>query len=215
MKKAIGNEISVYLKSSDCGIYDVYGILVDVTEETIYVQSCAEIDPEIFIVPKDNIKFCKTKYLPETNRILPSYSADQPKQNHKENIETEEQVQPTCIDVFVNDEKITSIPVPPTFSLDTLNDNILRVIMGNPDVRTILKGKVQKSLEYYPGEVYIEVVDTVEQEQAQEQNDSTIQNSFSMNSGNVATQFLNPSEMIQKLNAAVKRGKKNDNETKM
>jgi hypothetical protein len=215
MKKVIGSELNVYLKSSMTTIIaDIYGLLVDVDEESIYVQGFNVENPELFIVPKDNIKYCKTTMMPSANLTVDV--PEQPKNKEPDHVIVQEQppaakpVDP-YLNVFINEEQVARIPVPPTFNLSEWNDNILRVVMGNPDVKSLLANKVQQSISYWPGEVYIEVSEETVEEPMPQDNDE--QNSFSMG-GDIAQQFLNPSQMVMRLNSVTKKGKKNG-ETKM
>jgi hypothetical protein len=117
---------------------------------------------------------------------------------------------------------VADIPVPPTFNMQHCDENVLRVIWGNTDVQNALRGKEQKQLDYRPGEAYITTTDNIStqvhkdfEEQVNniaEQNQQQNQTEFSMGGPNnpVATTYMNPSEMVNRLNGAVKRGKKNE-----
>jgi hypothetical protein len=211
MKRIVGNEVGVFLKSSIGSDWDIFGILIDVTEDSLYIQCSDTNSPEIYIVPRDNVKYCTTKYLPSVERIISKTTV-----NSQPEIvcETKEEKQPDSLDVYINSNMIAKIPVPPTFNLSVCSDDIIRIIMGNPEVILSLGGKMQKSLEYYPGKVYIEVdeenIEQIVDKQIVDtkENISNNRNTFVM-SGDAATQFLNPSQMISRLNAAANRGKKN------
>jgi hypothetical protein len=224
MKRVIGNEIWVFLKSSVSSVADIFGLLIDVTDDSIYVQCLNPTDPEVYIVPRDNIKYCTTKYLPTSERVITkttvnNYTDNAVIQESQQQLPAQQQTRLDCLNVYINKELISSIPVPPTFNLNVWSDNIIRVIMGNPDVKLRLGEKTQKSIEYFPGEVYIEITDDDNKGQENlfinENEKDDNQNTFTMHNTDAATQFLNPSQMISRLNAAAKRGKKNGNQTKM
>ena len=221
MKRIIGNEIWVFLKSSNSPSGDIFGLLIDVTDDSLYVQCLGLDNQEIYIISQNNVKYCTTKYLPTAGRVIAKTIISVPQENINE--EKEELKHPECLDVFINDNMVASIPVPPTFNLSVWNDNIVRVILGNPDVKSLLAGKIQKSIEYYPGEVYIQITEEEEEWKEETQDDTILnkqmenqnQNTFVMGGGDAATQFLNPSQMVSRLNSAVRRGKKNGNQTKV
>lgn len=219
MKKVIGSEIDVYLRSSKFDtISDITGLLIDDDEDSIYVQGLNMEYPKLYIIPRDNIRYCTTSTMPsaELAMNLPEHPNIDKKPEHivlkKEETNILEQ-QEAYLTVFINKEQVAHIPVPPTFNLSKWNDNILRVAMGNPDVRALLANKVQRTVEYWPGKVYIEVTEEFAEEQLEPNITDNDQNSFSMG-GDITKQFLNPSQMILKLNSVATRGKKNG-ETKM
>lgn len=220
MKRIIGNKVKVFLKGSEkCTAGDIYGLLIDVTEDNLYVQGHPE-NPDIFVIPRENVCFCTTHGLPSDERQVVTTSShhqmprSQPQSRPQETrpIRVDEPVH--AIDrlrVFVNEEMIAEIPVPPTFPIAQWNDKIMKVISGNPDVRSSLAGKIQRGLEYYPGEVYIEVEAVEPPSQIPES--SHVPNSFSMG-GSPITTNLNPSQMAARLNKVVSgQGKKDDDET--
>lgn len=192
MRKIIGNEICVFLKTSDD---DIVGLLVDVTEDELYLRDVSEMS-RLYIVPRENVKYCTTDVLPTSERTLP------PPENRPQQNVTEENLR--FLEVFVDGHPVANIPVHPTFRLDEWHDGIVQVVLGCPDVQVAVAGKVQKSIEYSPGKVYI----TTEGEVVQQEG----QRAFVMG-GSVANSFLNPSQMVSRLNkAAQQRGKKNDEE---
>lgn len=212
MKKVIGNEVWVFLRSSIGTIGDIFGLLVDVDDESLYVQNFDANNPTVFIVPRDNVKYCTTTSLPSTSLTLDAVEK-QFRQEPIEHLQTkQEELKPQALNIYINKEHIASIPVPPTFNLETWNENIMRIIMGNPDIRIILANKIQKSVEYWPGEVYIELTDEDTSTELQQNNEQQDQNSFSMSNGpggDITTKFVNPSQMISRLNSVASRGRKN------
>lgn len=201
MKKLIGNVINVFLKSSEEIDPIVSGILLDVDSDTIYVHSA--VNENLFAVPISNISHCTSDNMPKGERKIVDDHIQQPsiiKNDSKEDTINN-------LDIFINNNIITSIPVPPTFKLDTWNENIVRIFMGNQDVRTALSGRTQKSINYYPGKVYIEVEDVIPPSQLP---DGNVSNTFAM--GGASTEFLNPSQMVARLNKVASGGK---NEPKM
>jgi len=160
MRKIIGNEISVFLKTSEGDLPDINGLLIDVTEENLFVRGDIN-DPRVYIIPRDNVDYCTTDHMPSADRVVRTYTNPQPQLEPQPTQPEVAQPQqpPSMLNVYINQERCASIPVPPTFDLTTWHEGIMRVIMGNPDVHALLAGKVQSSLEYYPGEVYIDTED--------------------------------------------------------
>jgi len=215
MRELMGNAVEVVFKSER----DVVrGIMVEVTDRTVYVQSAVE-GQGVFAIPRDNIEFCLTSSIstrssdfinmsspPKRSAPAPTAIPDSAPEVNRPPREPEEQV--AYLSVFVNNNQIAHIPVPPTFNLEQWNDNIYRVVIGNPDVRQFLAGKVQKSIEYRPGKVYIETTEVQPPSQLPEREH---ENTFSMG-GSPMTEYLNPSQMVTRLNSVV-GGVKDDEET--
>ena len=210
MKSLIGNNIEVYLKSTDGNATEIYGILIEVTESELYVQ-CANINKSfVWVVPRDNVKYCTIPSMPMGDRMINTYREPerQVEEEQEAEQEPEEQEEPPepeekCLTVFIDGDMLVSIPVPPTFNISTWSDNIMRVLAGNPDVKSALAGRTQKSIEYFPGEVYIELIEG--EKQAPPEPDD-----FSMG-GNIATEYLNPIDMVTRFNGMLKKGKQNGN----
>ncbi len=217
MREIIGNTVEVFLKRRyDEAKDNIMGLLVDVTDRTLYVQSCAE---RVFAIPRENVEFCTTDALPPKSRqfvndVLPRRGPPPaPDPNAPPVNTTKSREEAKIIDrlnVYINSEHLASIPIPPTFPIEQWNDKIMRVIMGNPDVKTAVAGKIQKSIEYFPGEVYIEVEMVEPPSQMPEIEPQQGANTFAMG-GSPATEYLNPSQMVARLNK-VARGKTNDND---
>lgn len=204
MHKIIGNEVTIFLKGSENILGDMSGVLLDVSEEGLYIQEAH--GGKTFIIPRDNISYVTTDKIFPQRQIL----GDDAQQQYQE-VPQEPQYQepvPSSIDkltVYVNKQHVATIPIPPTFRVDVWNENILRVLMGNPEVQNAIAGKVQKGLEYYPGEVYIEVAGLTPPSQMPDHSPG-YQTSFSMG-GSPVEQYLSPLQMAARLNNAVKRGK--------
>jgi hypothetical protein len=216
MKKIIGSEIKVYLKTSDT----VVGILVDADENSMYVKSYdVSLDYGIFVVPRDNINYCTIRSLPVGKTTL-TYREEEPLLTPQSFVKPEDPEQPmhtiqspSFLNVYVNEQRVAHISVPPTFDLLRWNDNIMKVVLGNPDVRFYLANKVQKSISYDCGELYIEAEDAFVSSPESNVENPLSDNTFSMGlGGNVATQFLNPAEMVTRLNS-MKRVKKTEGKT--
>lgn len=211
MKKIIGSEIRIYLKTSVSALLsDISGILVDVDEENMYVKSYdVGLEYGIFVVARDNINYCTIKSLVfekaplnyQEEERAQHQSPSRPQYPPQEERAVEPQnLQMPHLDVYVNEQLIARIPVPPTFEMMRWSEDIMKVAMSNPDVRFYLSNRVQKSINYYPGELHVEIEDGPAQ--VQENNEPMPDNTFSMTmGGNVATQFLNPAEMVTRLNA--------------
>ena len=190
MKKLLGKRVHVFLKGDD----DVVsGILFDSDDKCVYVQTSVEV---FAVIPKENVKY------------YTSSQSDKDIESGEEIKQETSQRAPSALDVFVDQILVVSIPVPPTFDLSSFNDNIMRVTLGNPDVQVALSGKIQKSVEYFPGRIHI-ITDGGEvalvEPNVPSQN-PTEQNSFEMSgSGSPVSSYLNPSQMVGRLNKVVRK----------
>jgi len=180
MRRVIGNYVRVMLKKSETSMArDLYGMLIDVSDDSLYVQ-CPE-GSDLFVIPKENVCYCITDSMPVADRhVIKSC------QN-----EEATPVLQNKIDVFVNGELFTSIDVEPTIPISVWNESIARIIGGNPDVQHILHGKIKKEIKYEPGKVSFAVEDVPQPEQ---------NNSFSVSLSSPTTTILSPGQMIERLN---------------
>lgn len=220
MRLMIGNEIWVFLKKEYINntFGDILGLLIEVTDDSLYVQSLDESRTHIFVIPRENVAYCTTDEFPKAERNI---ARGQPTVGHAPSSyeqqeapvqqEQPQQQEPVIdrLNVYVNKQKVVSIPVPPTFPIHEWSEKILRAIMGNPEVKASLAGKVQKEIEYSPGEVYITIEDVVPPSQMP---DALSENTFQMG-GQPTTEFLNPLQMAQRLSKVGNGG--NDGETKV
>lgn len=207
MHKIIGNEVTIFLKGTDSILGDITGVLLDVSEDSLYIQESP--GGKTFVVPRDNVSYSTTDKVATEIPLLRQdhvHTAPQEYQEAPQEPQYQEPVQSPIdkLNVYVNKKHIASIPIPPTFRVDVWNENILRVLMGNPEVQNALAGKVQKGLEYFPGEVYIEVAGLTPPSQMPD-NTPGYQTDFSM-AGGPAEQYLSPLQMAARLNSVVKRG---------
>ena len=174
----VNNEITVHLKDTKILLN---GVLVKFDDEFIYLQA-----ERILIIPKENIRYY-------------SLNNSQPQPEAETKIPLENSIR-----VFINGKSLTKIVVPPSMNLSNANEEVLRTIWANTDVQSALRGKIQKTLEYAPGEVNIILTDA----EVLESQDET---SFSMGgSGSPLSTYLSPSEMVSRLNNAAKKEKKNE-----
>lgn len=204
MKILIGNEIDVYLKSSNCNtVPDVGGILIEVTDGELFVQGAGTT--MIWVIPRDNIKYCTILTMSTGDRIITKHEEQKKEISKQENNLQCEQFDTTHLKVHVNGELIADIPVPPTFNMSRWHEGIMRTYMGNPDVMQFLVNKIQKSINYYPGKVYIEAEEEIVEENKSKE--SCAQNTFAMGA-DITTTYLTPTEMILRLDSL--KGKKNE-----
>jgi hypothetical protein len=200
VKNLIGNEIDVCFKSSTNSTSgDIRGILLEVTDSEIYVQNTEINNPFVWVIPRDNVKCYIISSLPSINKLI---CQNQTIEDNVQEIAQNEIIPPqqeNILEIYINNELATTIPVPPTFKLDVWNENIMRILIGNPDVKALLAGKIQKSIDYYPGKVYIDI----------ESEKSIVGqiNTFSM-SKDITTEYLNPSEMVTRFNSFLKKDSK-------
>lgn len=183
MNKLLGSNVDVHLKS---GTDIISGIMFEAEEDHIYIRN----DSNVFIiVPKDNIKYYTSESL--------------------HNISQEEHVvdAPTSsLTVYIDNALVSKIPVPPTFNLLEFNDNIMKVVLGDQDVKIALSGKIQKSIEYVPGEISIY---TTANDTTIDEKQSDVTQSFSMSgaTGEAVSSYLNPSQMVTRLKNVTKSTK--------
>lgn len=183
MDTLLGSTVIAHLTHNNI---QVSGLVIKVDEENIYLQSKASA---VHIIPKKNVIYYTTDKLSESKIVL----------TKQEEVVTP----PSSIKVFINGEFFVEIPVPPTVDLTTANEKVLKSVWGNPDVQTILRGRVQKSVEYSLGEMNIVISDV-----AQNATD-TDDNSFSIGA-NPVNAYLSPLEMANKLSNIVKKGNQNE-----
>lgn len=210
MRKIIGNHISVYLKTGEKGEMDIFGLLLDVSDDSVFLQ----VESNVFIVPRDNVNYYVTDMLPTAARIITPDDNIVEQQQMQNSVMQKQVVEKSIISalkVYIDNVLITGISVPPTFDLQNWHEGILRVAMGNAEVRAFLVGKAQKEINYAPGMVHITTV--AEQQVPEiksEEKSNEYQASFSMG-GDPSTQFVNPLQMVTRLqNYGTKKGNNND-----
>lgn len=195
MEHLIGNKVWVNLKNDE---ETISGILIHVEEYYVYVQM--ENSANLYVVPKQNVKYYVTNNFSSQSKILPStYEEPEPPQE-----EQQQETRPGLLSVFINGDHISDIPTPPTFKMDVFNDDVMRVALGNPDVQTILAGRKQKQVEYSPGKLYITTITEEEEGQGVGPSDSGNSSTFVMG-GNLGKQFMSGQQMVDMLNSAVKK----------
>lgn len=179
MEHMIDKLVRVHLKGEDT----VDGIFVGAEQKHVYLRS----ENNMFVIPQDNIKYYQIQVEEEEKAPV----QQQPREN--------------AINVSVNGAFLTKILVPPGMNLASANEEVLRMIWANLDVQSALRGRVQKTLEYAPGEANIILAD-FKPEQPQVQDDG-----FSMGTGtSPVLNYLSPSEMVSRLQNAGKKEKKNE-----
>ena len=216
MQKLIGFNIEVHLKGDT---EFLTGLLVEVDDGEIYIKEAVD-SLNILVIPRSNIKYCITNTVPKVSRTILS-ETDTQHDNHNalpENLRAQHKssLNGVGINVFINKQLITSIPVPPTFKLREWHEDIQSIYLRNSDVKIALTNKVQKGIEYFPphehnewAEVHILVYDcndTLNYPNTEKKENNT----FSMSTGGaVANTYLSPSEMIARLERPIK-GAKNE-----
>lgn len=205
MKKLVGNVLEVYLKTED---EPLTGILVSVEDGELYIK--ADAGSKVFVIPRHNVSYYTTDRVPpSSSRVI-----EEPLRRA-----TPIEAVPTALPVstglgfkvFIGEQLICQIPVPPTFKLDVWHDDIMRVAMGDPDVRSVMLGQVQKAVEYFaPDETgWAELKFTVDVDESaitQQVLPRKSENTFSMG-GNPTTEYLSPSQMVARMNKTVKGDK--------
>lgn len=200
MEQLIGNHVYVSLKNED---ETISGLLIHVEEHYVYLQM--QESTQMYIVPKQNVRYYVTENLPET-RVAADRNIVQPPQQSQEL--PEEPPQESALSVFINGDFIVKIMVPPTFDFSKYDDNIMKITLGNADVQAILAGRKQKALEYFPGKVYITTVSEEEESVPDFQNNPDVPNTFGMGTSDPTKQFMSGDQMVSMLNNSVRRGNK-------
>jgi hypothetical protein len=205
MKKLVGNVLEVYLKTED---EPLVGILVSVEDGELYIK--ADAGSKVFVIPRHNVSYYTTDRVPPaTSRVI-----EEPLRRATP-IESlpSQPTEPTGLGfkVVIGDQVICQIPVPPTFKLDVWHEDIMRVAMGDPDVRSAMLGLVQKSVEYFPPDDsgWAELrftVDVDESALTQQVIPRKTENTFSMG-GNPTTEYLSPAQMAVRMNKSLKGDK--------
>jgi hypothetical protein len=202
MKKLVGNVLEVYLKTKD---EPLVGILVLVEDGELYIK--ADAGSKIFVVPRHNVSYYTTDSVPpQTPRVIDeslrvaSAIESLPTQPIK--------LTGLGFRVSIGDQMICQIPVPPTFKLEVWHEDIMRVAMGDPDVRSAMLGLVQKSVEYFPPDesnwaVLKFTVDVDETALTQQPLPRKSESTFSMG-GNPTTEYLSPAQMATRMNKSLK-----------
>jgi len=191
IKKLAGNRVVVHLKSGFSNSDNILsGVMIDIDNEYICLQG--EDVHSVYVIPKENISYYVSNVVPSgTNKVVKDVcdtGVSEPGNTFNR------------LDVFVNDEYVVSIPVPPTMNLEQWSNSIMTIVLENPDVRVVIDGKVQKSIEYAPGVVNIKVDDMGINNNAP--------NVFSMGSLSPVSSFMSPSQMVTRLQNSM-RGKHN------
>ena len=132
-----------------------------------------QVNEKIIIIPKNNVQYSTTYHIPSDTRMIECVS-----NNLSE------------LHIYINGELLSTINVPNTVDLKTWNNEIMDIAMKCPDVSSFLSGKIQEKVEYSPGVMNIIITKS---------QGPVIQNSFSMGPAN---NFLNPLEMVTRLNNA-------------
>lgn len=168
MKKLIGNIIRIIIKGYEES--DTEGILIDTDCEFDYVQvdNCT-----VRIIPKTNILYYESNYVPQSSRI----------------IESDEKKQDKIIEipVFIDGEKICNLNI----ATEINSDNLLETLYSCDTIKRCLFGKTLKKIEKFDDGVYITVSKTVHEE---------IPISFNIDNKLLSKQqSLGPSDVVTKL----------------
>lgn len=201
MKKLIGNEIEVRLKDSG---ETICGLLVMVEDTELYLQ--ASDNDRVFVVPRENVRYYVTNKIPSVSRVIDTNPQSQLQSQQTQSQQFSEPVTSFGVGfrVRIDDQVVCQIPVPPTFDLDVWHDDIMRVAMGDPDVKVAMLGRIQKQVEYFAPdeEGWAEVkFSTLVDENAMTQQVLPKPGGFNVNmGGNPATEYLSPSQMVARMN---------------
>jgi len=190
--KLIGKTVNVFLKSGEVKS----GILFDMEEGYVYLQS----DPALsIIIPQNNVSY---------------YTSAIAVIKQETNLAEEQIIGTNTLHVYVDEVRVASITLPDNIDLSSYSDKIMYFSAQDQNVKEALRGKVQMAAEYYPGQLFISTNDGGGKQNALAQNVPT---TFGMShSGSPITEFLNPSEMVTRLDTSMKKVKeKSDDKNKM
>jgi hypothetical protein len=180
MELFLNKNIKTHLKNNKV----IDGLLLDIDDNYVYIQS-----NKTYIIPIKNVLF---------------YSIDE----NVNNIEQTPNIK-NIINVSINGAFLTKIITPPELNLLSANEDVIKLIYANSNVQEALHNRVQKALEYAPGEANIILLEeSVEKIESVQDNN---EDSFDMNkTASPAYNYLSPTEMAQRLSNISKKGKKNE-----
>jgi hypothetical protein len=194
MKHIQGKFVKAHLKGREFPNI-VSGILIGTEDEHVYIQSHPGEDG-LLVVPQENIRYYQASEV--------SFAEEEPAP-----VAPIKEPEVKDLSVFVDNDFIVSIPVPPTFDLNVCTDDILRVAWGNPDVKSALTGRVQKNITYFPGVIKFNTDAAIPVPPTPPISKDS--NTFSMSgAGSPATSFLSPSDMVARLSNLKNRGNNNE-----
>jgi hypothetical protein len=163
MERLIGTRVDVHLKCDEM----ISGVMFDADDKHVYVQS----DVKVFVaIPRENIKYyIGTSMNSMMGSLVKSVQpAKQPEPSQQD-----------FITVGVDGTEVAHIEVPQDLDITTCNEQVLKLIWGNPRVHDALRGKIQKSLEYDVGYANISTIGP----DSSEPQPKPVSNSFSMGVG--------------------------------
>lgn len=211
MDRLLGTDVEVHLKTNDI----IQGTLFDIEEAYVYIQRTVT---NFVTIPKENIKYFVSNSSQSTATTVDrgsNVSAQgrvvyESVQQAKQDISAEK-----SIEVFVDEEYLISIPVIPTLDISVFSDAIMRIVLSNSDVQMVLASRVQKAVEYVPGKVMF-ITSSDDEGTTPVFNEPSPQpptspNSFAMGAtggGDPAASFMNPSQMVTRLNKVTQERKK-------
>lgn len=176
MESLLGKNVKVYFKNNKT----LYGLLSSFNNDYVYLEY-----DEIYVIPIRNVLY---------------YSIDENKTNDSldnDNISN-------IIDVSINGNLLTKIMAPPNLNISTASEEVMKLVYSNLEVQEALRNKIQKAFEYSIGNANIILS---EDNQEKIENSKNNENSFSMGqSGSPVYDYLNPTEMAQRLSKISKKG---------
>lgn len=181
----IGKNVEIKFKESP---ELVRGLVLNCDERMIQVKSISRI---IFI-PMANIQYI-TELLEKEQAatiidLVPQCNdsgfigGNNPLTNIKQTI--------AVVKVYVDDDFIVEVDMPPGLEIASWSNDIMAAVLVDQTVQKALENKIQKDVHYSPGEIYFTT------KEAAAKSNTT----FSMNLGSPAAEFLDPSQMVARLN---------------
>lgn len=186
MNKFFGSFVEVYLKNSDV----MMGMFYDSDDECVYLQ---QGDGASIAIPKDNVRY----YLrpPMSDKVDNGNTMCDIGKVPANNCES-------GLEVYVDNKFIDFIHVPLDYDISSCNKKTIELLASSNKVKEVLRGRIQKTMHYDMGKVHI-ITENVYADEVVEEggNEGFVMNSPMTNS------FLNPSDLVERLNN-VKKAKK-------
>lgn len=161
MEKFIGKTVKIFLKNGK----GIVGVLDDFDKENVYLIK----NNNLLIVEKNNINYyCINDYFSskKENRII-------------ENV----------VSVYVDKKFVSTVSVG-DIGIDKWDNRIMSAVLADNVLHDALSNRVQKSVEYSPGNVYINTVSE----------NNEVKDNCVLKEDPILSTYLNPSEMISRLN---------------
>lgn len=183
MNRFCGKDVEIVFKDKG----KIKGLLLELDDETVFLQITNQ---SVAGIPMSNVLYyIVEKYCPKSDKIINSDSNFLPKQvavsSHKKNE----------IVVYVNETKVTTLLAPPNMDISYFNQILYDMVWNNEQVQDAIKTKEIESIDYDCGVVTILI-------KKGETILSDKQESKSEHVERFVTTYMNPSDIINMVNAS-------------